>query len=356
MKKYLNILFSIFFFTHLFAQESLSNTIVKKIHSDVLNEDRVIDIQLPKNYANNTYDLAKYPVIYVLDGENNFTYIASLERFGTKFLYRNFPEMIVVGIRNTDRTRDFTPTVPKNDFTPHQKSFVNGGGADNFIKFIETELQPFINTNYRTNGFDILHGHSFGGLFSIYTLLSNQSLFDAYIALDPSLWWDNKVVYNKAKNDFVSSNYQNKSLFVALAYEAEQDAKDRLQHGNTIRNFCETILPSYPKKNFFYNWKYYPDYDHGTVPIPASFDALIKIFKGIELPVKEIPKNPQLLIDHYQKLSEKLGFYFIPEESLLIELIKYCKSVNKPESAKFIVNYALKIYPNNQLLLKMKSE
>lgn len=350
--KYL-ILVLFFYSSFLSAQEPLVQHNVYSLSSKILNEERIIDVQLPKNYNTTNFSKGSYPVIYVLDGENNFPMVAATERYGTKFLYRNFPEMIVIGIRNTDRTRDYTPTKPKVNPNLHNKSYAQGGEADSFLSFINEELKPFVETNFRTNGFDILHGHSFGGLFAIHTLVNHTSSFDAFIAIDPSLWWDEKVVYNQADKAFLENEFKGKSLFVALAYEAEENAKDRLQHGATIQSFCEKLLPLATSQHLNNSWKYYPDHDHGTVPIPSTFDGLAAVFNGIQLPVKEIPKKPYLLKEQFEHLSERMQFKIVPEESLFVELVKYARRVKENENALYILNYGLECYPESTELKNM---
>lgn len=350
MKNILSVII-IFFFSLLHAQTPYTIGETYTIHSNILNEDRIIDVQLPQNYSNQDFAKGKYPVVYVLDGDTNFSLVASLERFSTKFLFRSQPEMIVVGIRNIDRTKDYTPTKSLSKNKDNKLQYETSGGAENFINFIDKELKPFVNKKFRTTGFDVLHGHSFGGLFAIYTLLNHTDSFNAYIAIDPSLWWDNKVIFKQAQEEFKIKDFKNKSLYVALAHEKIDAQKDRLEHGSTIRKFCEELLPT---TQLYSSWKYYPDYNHGSVPIPSSYDAMVAIFKGIELPIKEIPQNPELLQETYDTFSKKLNHTFVPEESLLIELIKYTQRVNQQDNANKILTYALKLYPDSKQLKTMK--
>lgn len=350
MKNILSVIIT-FFFSLLYSQTPYTIGETYTIHSNILNEDRIIDVQLPQNYSNQDFARGKYPVVYVLDGDTNFSLVASLERFSTKFLFRSQPEMIVVGIRNIDRTKDYTPTKSLSKNKDNKLQYETSGGAENFINFIDKELKPFVNKKFRTTDFNILHGHSFGGLFAIYTLLNHTDSFDAYIAIDPSLWWDNKVIFKQAQEEFKIKDFKNKSLYVALAHEKIDAQKDRLEHGSTIRKFCEELLPI---TQLYSSWKYYPDYNHGSVPIPSSYDAMVAIFKGIELPIKEIPQNPELLQETYDTFSKKLNHTFVPEESLLIELIKYTQRVNQQNNANKILTYALKLYPDSKQLKTMK--
>lgn len=349
--KYTITLFLICIFSIINAQTPYEIGETHTLHSTILNEDRIIDIQLPKNYSNENFSKGKYPVLYVLDGDSNFALLASLERFSTKFLYRSQPEMIVVGIRNVDRAKDYTPTKSAEKTKEGKLLYDTSGGADVYASFIEKELKPYINKNFRTNGFDVLHGHSFGGLFAIHTLMNNTNLFDAYVVIDPSLWWDNKVIYEQAKRDFKLKDFKNKSLFVALAHEELEAYTRVLEHGSTIKKFCEEVMP---QGNLYSSWKYYPDYDHGSVPVASSYDAMKAIFNGIELDVKRIPEEPELLKTSYDKFSKKMNHTFLPEESLLVELIKYTQRINKPENAKKIIDYALVLYPDSKQLKLME--
>ncbi|MFV0531502.1 MAG: alpha/beta hydrolase [Flavobacteriales bacterium] len=340
----------IFFYISLFGQAPIVIGETHKIQSAVLNEEREISIQLPKHYNDPNFDKASYPVLYVLDGEFHFQLVASIERFNTDFLYRPHPEMIIVGIKNTDRTRDLTPTNFVIEDKNGETRFKSSGGADNFIKFISEELKPFINSNFRTSGYDILHGHSFSGLFTVYTLTKHPELFKSYIAIDPSLWWDNRYVFKQAEKRFAENRYKGNRLFVALAHEDPENAKDRFRHGETIKHFCKMASDSNRNNSLDFFLKKYPEYNHGTVSVPATMDALIILFEGIELPVKKVPNNPNLVKETFEKVSEKLRFNFYPDESLLYNIIKYTKEVGNETNAKVILNYALEIYPKSKQL------
>ncbi|MEP0176888.1 MAG: alpha/beta hydrolase-fold protein [Paraglaciecola sp.] len=157
------------------------------LQSEVLNENRVINVYLPQGYSK---ALAKdYPVIYLLDGsiEEDFIHIAGLVQFGSFSWVEMLPESIVVGISNVDRRRDFTfPTGNERD----KKDFPTTGHSQSFIRFIETELQPYIDAKYRTTSTKTLIGQSLGGLLATEILFKKPDLFDNYIITSPSLWWD----------------------------------------------------------------------------------------------------------------------------------------------------------------------
>jgi uncharacterized protein len=128
------------------------------------------------------------------------------------------PEMIVVGILNTDRTRDLTPTHSTSSaFGQTPEMLKNSGGADNFLAFIEKELMPYIDTTYPVAPYKMLVGHSFGGLFAMHTLLNKPQLFNSYIAIDPSLWWDDQALAKKAITALQQNAFPAKPFYLAIA-------------------------------------------------------------------------------------------------------------------------------------------
>lgn len=136
------------------------------------------------------------------------------------------PELIVVGITNTDRTRDLTPTnasLWRADGT--EAKLPTSGGADKFLKFIETELIPKVEANYRTQPYRVFAGHSFGGLFALHTFLTRPELFNAYIAVSPTMDWDNHLLSRKAEEFFKDRKELNKTLYLTLANEGGRHAR-----------------------------------------------------------------------------------------------------------------------------------
>ncbi|MFT3911639.1 MAG: alpha/beta hydrolase-fold protein [Ferruginibacter sp.] len=161
---------------------------VYTIQSKVLNEERTLNIYLPQNY--NANDSLKYPVIYLLDGsaDEDFIHIVGLVQFNSFEWVNLLPHSIVVGIGNVDRKRDFTfPSTVEAE----KKAFPTSGHADQFIQFIEKELQPCINANFKTNHSKTIIAESLGGLLATQILLTKSNLFNRYIIISPSLWWNN---------------------------------------------------------------------------------------------------------------------------------------------------------------------
>ncbi len=192
----------------IFAQNLNSENIVLKIDSKILNEERNILVTLPDDYEQLPQD--KFPVLYMLDGENdNRQMMSTIKNHLAKNLLMS--STILVSIPNTNRNRDLTPT--------KIKEVPNSGGGDNFLDFVQKEVFPEIEKNYRVQPYRIIAGHSFGGLTVIYTLLTRPEMFNAYLAASPTLSWDDNYLIKHTSDWLKLKNARNKILFVGLGDE-----------------------------------------------------------------------------------------------------------------------------------------
>lgn len=248
------------------------------IHSKVLNEDRKIYIHCPKPDSTNLDK--RFPVLYLMDGENHFELLAQYADYLSRPDVLAIPKMIIVGIPNTQRRRDLTPTVSITDYLgkPDSSNLMkSSGGNGNFLKFINTELIPAIDKSHKTKPYKILAGHSFGALSSINCMLTHLDMFDAYIAVSPSFWWDNKYLLKLADKKLKKGSALNKMLFYSDGNEGGSFSffhLDLLMFDSLISN-----------KNLIglnYMYKHYPTETHMTEPIVAYFEALRFIFKEWE--------------------------------------------------------------------------
>src|SRR6218665_2170465 len=216
-------LFFIALFFHLIsgvmAQSQTDFTLgfADSLHSTILNEQRQLLVYTPyssKKVKSVTNEI--YPVLYVLDGESHFRSVAAIvERLSGIGVC---PPMIVVGIPNTNRGRDLTPTA----LADNSDGVNDSGGGEKFISFIEKELMPYINSSYPTSSYKLLLGHSLGGLMVMHTLVHHKDLFNAYISIDAAIWWDNHKVLKESKLALKKNNYDNKSLFLTIANRMEK--------------------------------------------------------------------------------------------------------------------------------------
>lgn len=241
------------------------------LQSNTLKETRSLLISKPAGYDNDT---DRYPVLYLLDGETHFHYTTGI----VSFLAENdrIPKMLLVGIVSggrARRTHDLTPpSVAEidNRFSP------GNGGADAFLSFIADEVIPFVDKTYRTRPYRMLVGHSFGGLFGIYALITKPKLFSAYIAADPSLYWNNEAVVVQAESFFSNT----KSLQADLYMTASSDSG---KVPSAVARLNAALGKTAPA-GFRWNFDWMKQEDHLSIPLPSIYRGLETIFEEWRLP------------------------------------------------------------------------
>ncbi len=253
------------------------------IHSKILNEDRTMYIHYPKPDSTNL--IKRFPVLYLLDGESHFDMLSQYTDYLSRWDVNVIPRMIVVGIINTKRTRDLTPTKSIiNYFGQPDTNTVSwmkpSGGGEQFLQFIQDELIPYIDQHYKTQPYKIFAGHSFGGIASIYCMLTHPDMFSAYIALSPSFWWDGEYVLKLADKKLIKETALNKKLFFSDASEGVRDSSSF--HTNLLK--FDTILANKALKGLDYKYNYYPTETHMTEPVVGYYDALRFIYKDWKEP------------------------------------------------------------------------
>ncbi|GAB4020920.1 alpha/beta hydrolase-fold protein [Spirosoma migulaei] len=250
---------------------------VVRIHSQLLQEERQVYVHYPK--VDSADGKKRFPVVYVMDGDNHFPLLAQYIDYLSRPDVLAMPKTIVIGIPNTKRTRDLTPTnsVLNYEGKPDSSSYQGSGGNDIFLQFIETELMPLIDKMYKTAPYKIFAGHSFGGLSALNCLLTHPDLFDAYIALSPSLWWDKEYLLKRIDEKLKTGSTLNKMLFIS---DGNEGGRNSFFHKHLLR--LEATLATKKLKGFAYRYKHYPTETHMTEPVVAYFDALRFIFKNWE--------------------------------------------------------------------------
>jgi len=229
------------------------------LYSGILNENRVFQVSLPNGYQPGSSE--KYEVMYILD-EGNINLIAPIQTFTEQEGY--MPPLILVAVHNVDRNRDFLPT--------NAPAIPTSGKADKFLSFFKNELIPYINKTYPTNGSNILYGHSFGGVFSTYALLTEPQLFDYYLAVDPSYWWNNEFMNKLAAQKINQPLPSHKSIFIT-GREGQGFA------GMGLPGMDSVLKSKAPSE---LNWKIvaYPNETHGSVRLKSIYDGLRFFYDG----------------------------------------------------------------------------
>lgn len=240
---------------------------VETLHSEILQEDRILNIYLPEGY----HDTTRYPVIYLLDGaaDEDFIHIVGLVQYNTFPWINRIPPSIVVGIANTNRRRDFTfPTTIESD----KKMIPSNGGAGRFIDFIEQELQPFIAQQYSTNQSKTIIGQSLGGLLATKILFTRPRLFNKYIIISPSLWWNDGSLLKENPEILKAGFTTQTDIYIGVGKEGSLDGSKRHIMEEDARLLAEKIKETKSKHVKVY-FDYMPEEDHATSSHPAVFNA-----------------------------------------------------------------------------------
>jgi predicted alpha/beta superfamily hydrolase len=282
------------------AQNLSGGNAILKINSTILKEERNVLVRLPAEYERLPKE--KFPVIYMLDGENrNPQMMATV----ADHLTANFqmPPVILVSIPNTDRTRDLTPTAVAD--------FPTSGGGNKFLDFLDREVFPEIEENYRTQPYRIFAGHSFGGLTVIYTLLTRPEMFNAYLAASPALFWDEQYVTRRLPALAAKQTKRKRIIFVGLGDEPELIKE--------YTSFKNKILLAGPK-NLDYEFKLFPGENHASAILPEYYYGLKNIYEGWSPILKIFPLPKTWLAEmetHFRQLSAKYGYEIKISESLV---------------------------------------
>jgi hypothetical protein len=313
----------------------------KSTSSKIMGEERNVWIHIPtSNGGNDNKDKGRYPVIYLLDGDENFNSIVSMTEFMSDAGI--CPPMIVVGVLHPARMTDLTFGTDKE--TP---GIV--GKGEKFMLYVEKELMPFIESNYPTAPYKIFIGHSVGGLTVVNTLVHHPYLFDAYVSLDGALWWNDQKIVTEAKTILANTNYKGKILFMALANRLERGMdtlkvqKDTSENTELIRSNLEFIKDISKNKTnqLRFRHAFYENDDHSSVRLIGEYDALRFIFNYYKLKIYdselESPdfKLDSLLATHYNNISVQMGYLVKPDVSLVNNLgyrMLHLKQLNKSEA------------------------
>ena len=192
-----------------FAQQQIDKIMLGKtveFNSKILNEKRDILIYTPAGYEESS---VQYPTLYITDGAENFFIATAIVSFLSRS--QQIPRMIVVGIPNVNRNRDLSPSIINGTSNP--------GRGDNFLNFFEEELIPYLDRTYRTSNYRVLFGHSLGGVFANYTMLTRPDLFNAFIAASPYLMYDNGYLIKEAELKLDNLSNLERQLFITLGNE-----------------------------------------------------------------------------------------------------------------------------------------
>lgn len=320
-----------------------------KINSTVLGEERTILVSTPSGY-NDSND--SYQVLYIIDGVSDLIgFVNYLSDYGI------CPQLIIVSVEEVNPIRDMFPSKPKykrgtqpstswynkkednelRTYKPDEKI----GEADKYLSFIETELFPFIEKNYRTVPYRISCGHSKGGLCVTHAFLSHTNMFNAYIALSPSLYWDDGLIMKTAEEKLDSLNFKRRMLYFDIGgNEIPTTIGDAFTFAQTIKTNASNDL----------RWKfdYLPDESHGSGTALGIINALKFIYDGWSFDINKINTDGFCAIDSfYKRESEKYGYEITYDVGLLNSYGWNFLRNGKSEEAIAIFKENVRRFPNS---------
>jgi predicted alpha/beta superfamily hydrolase len=311
------------------------------LQSKVMGEERTILVSTPPGYEQSA---ERYPVLYMTDGDQHITHT----RGTVDFLAANglMPQLIIVGVTNTDRTRDLTPTrVETREVNGRVMQYPTSGGAGTFLNFFENELFPFIDGHYRTLPMRLFSGHSFGGLFALNAFFERPQMFRAVLAISPSLNWDGDTPIRQATSFSEKRTVANATLFVAMADEESGDPRPNLL------DRLEAALAASKAQDFRWQVMRMPDEDHGSVVLRAQYWGLRDVFEGWRLPTDPETRVFSGKLDdleqHYAQLSKRYGFSVIPGENVINQLGYQYMGREDLDSAIEVLSYNVELYPSS---------
>lgn len=314
------------------------------INSKVLNSDREISVYLPNSYNDNNY--RNYPVLYLLDGRKFFNSFSGVITQLSSDASPQIPEMIVIGITSQNRIKDSSPTNSLIGYTKEEeKGLEVSGGAEDFLKFIQKDLIPFVERKYRTNSYRTFVGYSFTGLPVLQALFSIPETFNSYLVIDFSAWWDNELML-KRLNEF-SKLYKGSEKDIFFTTVDRVSNKIYPEKYNPGWTFIQEFEQNPPNNiNFNYKKYNYKEENHHSMPLISFIDGLKYIFRGHMINYDEMYTNPELIKTKFSVLSKRLKYdVYLPEG-----LINYYGNLflyNRPnfEKALFYFNYNTQNYP-----------
>jgi predicted alpha/beta superfamily hydrolase len=231
-----------------------------ELASPVMGTTRRINIWLPPGYEKGTQ---RYPVLYLLDGgvEQDFHHISGIAQLGT--IVGTTKDMIVVGIETVDRRNELA--FPPVSDAKLKVDYPTAGQSDRLRRFIAQDVKPWVAQRFRTSGQGALIGESLAGLFVVETLLKQPALFDDYIAISPSLWWDNEALVKAAPAMLPGTSGHR--LWLTVANE----------QGMGVAPFAQ-LLKAHAPAGLDWTYQPRPEETHATIYHGAALAAIRALF------------------------------------------------------------------------------
>jgi predicted alpha/beta superfamily hydrolase len=297
---------------------------VRIIHSRVLDEDRPLFVALPPDYEIGN----PHPVLYVMDGRTSFLPAVSVCNFLAKA--GRMPSVIVVAVLNTNRNRDFTPV--------STKGWTYSGGGDKFLDFMQNELIPFIDKEYRTTRFRIFSGHSLCGMFAVHVLTQRPGLFDDILAMSPAVGYENEYTLDQLEKLLKQPYPTSLQLFISLGNEP----------GYTKSlNRLTDLLKLDSAHSIQWKYREYPELTHGTIPFKSFYDGLSFVCRDWPLTKNLAEPGLEGLKQHFAAVNKRYGTSIVPSEAAINQLGYNLLQQSSLKKAIRVFEYNVGLHPDS---------
>ena len=309
---------------------------IDSLYSEILGESRKIWVHVPAKEILASSHEPTYPVLFLLDGDGHFYSVVGMIRQLSSINGNTVvPKMIVVGIPNTNRSRDLSPSRIYTDFFTGDSIPFETGGGTKFLDFIEKELIPHVEKNYPVTSYRTFVGHSLGGLSVLNALMTRPNVFNNYVSVDPSLLWDNRSFLMSLDSVLTNNQFEDRSLYLGVANSMQtdldinsirKDTSKSLFNMRAILDFAD-FMEKKEENGLNFSWKYYEEDTHGSVPLITEYDAMHFFFswhssagvfrffdKASNSTAEELT---EFLESHYENVSEHFGYSYLPPEEFI---------------------------------------
>ena len=244
------------------------------VRSDILGGERIVTVRFPAGYEEQPE--MRFPVVYLLDGgpDQDFDHIAGIVQ--SRDMNWTFERFILVGVQSVNRRHFFAP--PATDPAPYVQALgAEPGGTFAYRDFLRNELMPMVDAQFRTNGRDAVIGESLAALFIVETLLEEPTLFEDYIAISPSMWWE-RMKYGREAADYLArfpDDDVERRLYLTVANEG-------VWHREGTERLVDALRAGAPGN---LRWTFVPADDfetHGSIFHPMALDAFRTLYGTTE--------------------------------------------------------------------------
>jgi hypothetical protein len=328
------------------ARTALSVGEKHSIKSDILGEDRPYMVFLPDGCREGGAN-APCPVLYVLDGGSHFHYgsgmLARMSESG------QIPDMLMVAIPNgSDRGHDLTPTHTLVSYSGDESpENATSGGANTFLDFLERELIPEVEHRYKPMPFRVLSGHSLGGLTALHSFIERPDLFQAYIAVDPSLWWDDMELVKRAESILKTRLGIRSKVFIALADHGPTDGPGAVVMEHASERFAYALKAN-PSPHLHSGMRQFTGESHLSVAVPGLYYGLLSIFDGFSNPPAAIAsQNLERVVEYYRDYLGAYGIALKPPGDVLTDMAQAAKDNGETQKAIEYLEYNVAMHPDS---------